>query len=155
MENDIKSTAGEANVEFIEAQDLATNLMGDSIMTNLFMVGYATKRAYSLIVWVYPWSHRLNGVSVTENTLAFNWGRLAAVDLLLTVQGFAHKDKPIDPDHHLSESVGETIERRTRFLEDYQNRSYADIYHTAIEKVGPWGRSCGSSHSWLLSIDGL
>ncbi len=135
MENDIKSTAGEANVEFIEAQDLATNLMGDSIMTNLFMVGYATQKG------LIPLSSesileaiRLNGVSVAENTLAFNWGRLAAVDLL-TVQGFAHKDKPIDPDHRLSESVGETIERRTRFLEDYQNRSYADIYHTALEKA--------------------
>lgn len=135
MENDIKSVAGDANVEFIEAQDLATNLMGDSIMTNLFMVGYATQKGLiplsseSIIEAI-----RLNGVSVTDNILAFNWGRLTAVDIL-TVQGFAHKDKPVDPDHRLSESLGELIERRTRFLEDYQNRSYADIYHTALEKV--------------------
>lgn len=135
MENDIKSVAGDANVEFIEAQDLATNLMGDSIMTNLFMVGYATQKGLiplsseSIIEAI-----RLNGVSVTDNILAFNWGRLAAVDIL-AVQGLAHKDKPVDPDHRQSESLGELIERRTRFLEDYQNRSYADIYHTALEKV--------------------
>ncbi len=135
MEQDIKNVAGSDHVEFIEAQDLATNLMGDSIMTNLFMVGYALQKG------LLPLSHesileaiRLNGVAVSDNILAFNWGRLAAVDLL-TVQGFAHKDKPIDADHRLSESVGEIIERRTRFLENYQNRSYADIYHETLSKV--------------------
>lgn len=135
MEQDVIRVAGKAHVEFIEAQDLATNLMGDSIMTNLFMVGYALQKgllplsAESIVEAI-----KLNGVAVKDNTMAFNWGRLAAVDMSV-VQGFAHKGNPVDPDHQLSESVGETIERRTRFLEDYQNKKYADRYHQTMERV--------------------
>ena len=135
MENDIIQVAGRNNVDFIAAHDIATNLMGDSIMTNLFMVGYALQKG------LLPLSSesvleaiRLNRVAIQDNTLAFNWGRLAAVDLA-TVQGFAVQEKPTDPDHRLSESVSEMIDRRSRFLEEYQNQSYAHLYRQTMEKV--------------------
>lgn len=135
MQNDIIQTAGKDCVDFIEAQEIATNLMGDSIMTNLFMVGYALQKG---LLPLSPESIteaiQLNGVAVRDNTMAFNWGRLAATDMI-AVQGFAHKGNPVDPDHQISESVGELIERRARFLEDYQNRAYADLYHQTMERV--------------------
>jgi indolepyruvate ferredoxin oxidoreductase len=135
IENDIIQIAGRECVDFIAAQEIATNLMGDSIMTNLFMVGYVLQKGLlplssaSLVEAI-----RLNGVAIQDNTLAFNWGRLAAVDLA-TVQSFAYQEKPVESDHHLSESVSEMIDRRSRFLEDYQNQSYADIYRQTMEKV--------------------
>ncbi|WP_038466394.1 indolepyruvate ferredoxin oxidoreductase family protein [Candidatus Odyssella acanthamoebae] len=135
MENDIIQIAGRDYVDFIAAQEIATNLMGDSIMTNLLMVGYALQKG---LLPLSPDSVveaiRLNGVAIQDNTLAFNWGRLAAVDLA-TVQGFAYQGKPLESDHQLSESVSEMIDRRSRFLEDYQNQSYADIYRQTMEKV--------------------
>ncbi|MBX3486793.1 MAG: indolepyruvate ferredoxin oxidoreductase family protein [Candidatus Paracaedibacteraceae bacterium] len=144
MEHDIKSVAGSDHVEFIEAQDLATNLMGDSIMTNLFMVGYAAQKG---LIPLAPESIveaiRLNAVSIADNTLAFNWGRLAAVDMS-TVHSFANKDKPVDPDHQISESIDDIISRRTKFLEDYQNKAYAERYHHALEKVRAHEASLGS-----------
>ena len=55
--------------------------MGDSIATNLFMVGYAYQRG------LLPISEaaimraiELNGAAVESNKQSFRWGRLAAVD---------------------------------------------------------------------------
>src|SRR5262245_44142094 len=41
MEQEIKDAVGPGDAEFLDATRLATGLMGDSIATNLFMVGYA------------------------------------------------------------------------------------------------------------------
>jgi indolepyruvate ferredoxin oxidoreductase len=71
---------GPGEAEFLDATKLATGLMGDSIATNLFMVGYAYQRA------LLPVSEasilkaiELNGASIESNTQSFKWGRLAAV----------------------------------------------------------------------------
>ena len=44
MEQEIKDAVGPGDAEFLDATKLATGLMGDSIATNLFMVGYAYQR---------------------------------------------------------------------------------------------------------------
>src|SRR6185503_11994540 len=81
MEQEIKDAISPGDAEFLDATRLATALMGDSIATNLFMVGYAYQRG------LIPVSEaailkaiELNGAAVESNTRSFNWGRLAAVD---------------------------------------------------------------------------
>ena len=44
MEREIEDAVGAGDAEFLDATKLATGLMGDSIATNLFMVGYAYQR---------------------------------------------------------------------------------------------------------------
>ena len=44
MEREIEDAVGPGDAEFLDATKLATSLMGDSIATNLFMVGYAFQR---------------------------------------------------------------------------------------------------------------
>src|SRR5258708_39250079 len=44
MEQEIKDAVAPGDAEFLDATKLATALMGDSIATNLFMVGYAYQR---------------------------------------------------------------------------------------------------------------
>ena len=44
MEQEIKDAVAPGDAEFLDATKLATGLMGDSIATNLFMVGYAYQR---------------------------------------------------------------------------------------------------------------
>jgi indolepyruvate ferredoxin oxidoreductase len=68
--------------ELVDATALANALLGDSIASNLFMLGYAWQKG-----WV-PLSHdalmraiELNGAAVEMNMTAFNWGRLAAHDI--------------------------------------------------------------------------
>jgi len=68
--------------ELVDATALANALLGDSIASNLFMLGYAWQKG-----WV-PLSHgalmraiELNAAAIEMNKTAFNWGRLAAHDM--------------------------------------------------------------------------
>ncbi len=130
--------------ELVDATTLATALLGDSIATNLFMLGYAWQRG------LVPVSHaaltraiELNEAAVEMNKKAFAWGRLAAHDpaRVQAAAGTAaappaapSADAPI-ADRHLSESLDETIARRVKFLTDYQNAAYAERYRSLVERV--------------------
>jgi indolepyruvate ferredoxin oxidoreductase len=77
----IEAAAGGDACDFLEATKLATTLMGDSIATNLFMLGYAYQRG------LIPIGHEaleraieLNGTAVPMNLGAFRWGRRTAAD---------------------------------------------------------------------------
>ena len=82
MEGAIRDSVGFDSAEFVDASGLATALLGDSIATNLFMVGYAWQKglipieAASILRAI-----ELNGTAVQSNIKAFEWGRRAAHDL--------------------------------------------------------------------------
>lgn len=135
MKQDLITRAGANHVDFIDATAFASTLMGDSIMSNLFMVGYTLQKGLLPISSdAMKEAIRLNGVAVEDNITAFNWGRLAAV-AMDSVVAFAHRDHPQDPDHLISETVDEMIERRATFLTKYQNQAYAQHYLSLIEQV--------------------
>jgi indolepyruvate ferredoxin oxidoreductase len=81
MEQEIRDAVAPGDAEFLDGTKLATGLMGDSIATNLFMVGYAFQRGLipvneaSILRAI-----ELNGASIESNKQSFLWGRLAAVD---------------------------------------------------------------------------
>ncbi|MDA1011241.1 MAG: 2-oxoacid:acceptor oxidoreductase family protein [Proteobacteria bacterium] len=87
-----ESVANQAT--FINATQLATRLLGDSIATNLFMLGLAFQKGRvplaeaSLIKAI-----ELNGVATEANKEAFLWGRYAAIDEA-TVTERANPNKP-------------------------------------------------------------
>src|SRR5512143_670048 len=134
MEREIEDAVGAGDAEFLDATKLATGLMGDSIATNLFMVGFAYQRG------LLPVSEsailraiELNGTSVEPNKQSFRWGRLAVIDP-------AHVSAAAIPaalpeSQRLSESLDETIERRRAFLTDYQDAAYAQRYVDYVAKV--------------------
>ncbi len=135
METDIIKTAGATHAEFLDAQEIATNLMGDSLMTNMFMVGYALQKGY------IPVSHealkeaiRLNGVAIQDNLMALQWGRLAATNMT-AVESFLHRTHAVDEDHILSETAEQIIDRRAGFLAAYQSKRYARQYRRIIAQV--------------------
>jgi indolepyruvate ferredoxin oxidoreductase len=135
MRTSLIRATGQDRLEFIAATTLATALMGDSITANLFLVGYALQKGYiPITVEALIEAIHLNGVTVDMNVLAFNWGRLAAVDLKI-VGDFARKEMPLDPDHQLSKTLEEKIRRRHVFLVDYQDQAYADRYLMLVQKV--------------------
>ncbi|MFO1396682.1 MAG: indolepyruvate ferredoxin oxidoreductase family protein [Burkholderiales bacterium] len=135
MEQEIKDAVGPGDAEFLDATKLATGLMGDSIATNLFMVGYAYQRG------LIPVSEaailkaiELNGAAVESNTLAFRWGRLAAVEpAKVAAAAVPARSKP--DSQRLSGSLDEMIERRVAFLTAYQDAAYADRYATLVRNV--------------------
>ncbi len=132
----VRDACGADQVDAIQGGRLATALMGDSIATNMFMLGYAWQRG-----WV-PLSEQallkaieLNGVSVDFNRQSFAWGRLAAHDLgavekevqaLAPAQVIEFKRQP---------TLDDMIRRRVDFLTGYQNAAYAESYRTFVERV--------------------
>ncbi len=134
MEQEIRDAVGPGDAEFIDATKLATGLMGDSIATNLFMVGYAYQRG------LIPLSEaailraiELNAAAVEANKQSFRWGRLAAVDAQHVIDAAIPEAKP--DSQRLSTSLDETISRRAAFLTAYQDAAYAKRYSDFVAKV--------------------
>ncbi len=135
MEQQIVDAVGADNAEFLDATHLATTLLGDSIATNLFMLGYAWQKGLvPLSGEAIMRAIEINGAAVEANKAAFQWGRRAAVDLNAVVE--AAKPQHGTPEHHkLSTSVDEVIARRKAQLTDYQNAAYAERYAKLVERV--------------------
>ncbi len=136
MMRQLRDAAGDEHVDFVEASKLATALMGDSIATNLFMIGYAWQRGLlPLGLEALQEAVRLNGVAVETNLQALAWGRLAAddpaaVDAVARPYMVSGDGETAGP-----ESLDEIIARRVEFLTGYQDAAYAENYRVAVERV--------------------
>ena len=76
----------------------------------------------------------MNGAAVESNKQSFYWGRLAAVDsMLVAAAAIPQAAKP--DSQRLSESLDEMIERRVKFLTDYQDTAYAKRYFDFVANV--------------------
>ncbi|TNJ33289.1 indolepyruvate ferredoxin oxidoreductase family protein [Arenimonas terrae] len=139
----IRTALGGREPVQVAATEIATTLMGDAIATNLFMLGVAWQRglvpiSYEALVRAIE----LNGAAIEMNKTAFAWGRLAAINpqAVLEAAGLAEAPQtdvialPLD-DERLSRNLDETIERRVKFLTDYQDTAYAGRYVALVDKV--------------------
>jgi indolepyruvate ferredoxin oxidoreductase len=131
----IAAATGAQNAEFIEATRIATGLLGDSIATNLFMLGYAYQRGLVPVsAEAIERAIELNAVAVGFNRAAFRWGRRAVLDLALVKErATPRSEKP--EDRGVSESLDEMIARRIEFLTQYQNAAYARRYAERVSRI--------------------
>jgi indolepyruvate ferredoxin oxidoreductase len=135
LQQDILEACGGKNAEFVPAAELATALMGDSIATNMFMLGYAWQKSWvPLGREAIERAIELNGVAVAFNQQSFVWGRRAAVDLE-RVRRIALPAAVIPIEQHLSRNLEELVERRAQFLAGYQDAAYAERYRALVLKV--------------------
>ena len=82
MMKSIRDAAGDDATTFVDGTGLATAILGDSIATNLFMLGYAWQKGLvPLSLEALKRAIELNGVAVETSKRTFAWGRLAAHDL--------------------------------------------------------------------------
>ncbi len=132
-ENNIRAACGANNVDFIDAGQIATSLMGDNIATNMFMLGYAWQKGrVPLSEKAIMRAIELNGVSIDFNKNSFTWGRHAANDIAALVklttpaQVIELKRAP---------SLDDLIKKRVAFLTDYQDAAYASQYTQLVEQV--------------------
>ncbi|MBV8633346.1 MAG: indolepyruvate ferredoxin oxidoreductase family protein, partial [Burkholderiaceae bacterium] len=133
----VRAACGSANVDLFDAGTIATALMGDSIATNMFMLGYAWQKG-----WV-PLSEaaimkaiELNGVSIDFNKGAFNWGRMAAHDFA-AVEKAANANSTVAQviEFKRTPSLDEVIAKRVALLTDYQDAAYAAQYKQLVDQV--------------------
>jgi len=118
---------------FLNATRLATALMGDSIATNLFMLGFAFQKGrIPLLENSIMQAIELNAVAIEANKQAFVWGRRAAVDLG-RVEKLASPTQPVVV--HMPQTLDALIARRVAVLTEYQNAAYAQPYQKLVEQV--------------------
>jgi indolepyruvate ferredoxin oxidoreductase len=129
----IKSSVGDALVGAFDAEQVAVQLIGDSIYTNPLMLGYAWQQGR------VPLTHaallraiELNGVQVDNNKAAFEWGRHCANDLA-SVQALFNAAQVIQ--FVKKPTLDEMVAMRIDFLAEYQNASYAAQYKGFVDKV--------------------
>jgi len=133
----IAKLCGEENLSTLNATYLATTLCGDSIATNMFMLGYACQKGLiPLTQESILKAIELNGAAVKMNQNAFMWGRRAAFNLG-KVQEIAEPKVIDDADRHreLSRTPEEVIARRITSLTGYQNSAYAAKYRELVDAV--------------------
>ncbi|MFC0206125.1 indolepyruvate ferredoxin oxidoreductase family protein [Novosphingobium soli] len=121
-----------ANIASLRAGALASRLLGDTIFTNLMMVGFAAQKGLLPVALAsIEEAVRLNGVAVRANLAALALGRLAAAgadDL------FALADTGAGPAPAL-QGYTALVEHRSRLLADYQDAGYAAQYRSFLDAV--------------------
>jgi indolepyruvate ferredoxin oxidoreductase len=120
----------------VDAGRLATALLGNSIGSNMFMLGYAYQLgALPLSADAIERAIEMNGEAVPMNISAFRYGRRAAVDPKAVEALIEPRPQEQNDSLRLSQSFAETVDRRAAFLTDYQNAAYARRYRNWVEKV--------------------
>ena len=129
----VRASVGDALVGAFDAEQVAVQLLGDSIYTNPLLLGYAWQRGR------IPLGHaalmramELNGVQIDNNKAAFEWGRRCAHDLP-TVQALFKAQQVIQ--FVKKPGLNEMLKTRVDFLTGYQDAAYAAQYSAFVEKV--------------------
>ncbi len=145
----LEFAAGADRVETMDAQTLAEDFLGDSIVSNILAMGYAWQRGLVPVgLAAMQRAIELNGVAVESNKAAFSLGRLAAADPV-ACRELLHEP---DPASQHAETLDELVLRSTRFLADYQNERYVDRYRQLVAAVRAREEAvCGTAADLPLS----
>ncbi|HSO44232.1 MAG TPA: DUF6537 domain-containing protein, partial [Rhodoferax sp.] len=139
----IAAHVGASNLGVFDAEQVATLALGDSIYSNPLLLGYAWQKGrVPLSRAAVLRAMELNGVQVTNNQAAFEWGRHCAHDLpavlalFQTARVIEFVKKP---------ALDELVATRVGFLTAYQNAAYAESYRALVARVrqvdASWGKT--------------
>jgi indolepyruvate ferredoxin oxidoreductase len=123
----IESTVREGQAFFVDATRTATELLGNAVAANVFLLGYAWQKGLVPLDQSSIFQAiELNGVAAQQNRQAFVWGRQVAH----SPASVPATDKQVHAD-----DLDDIIARRAGYLVDYQNSAYADRYVATLERV--------------------
>jgi indolepyruvate ferredoxin oxidoreductase len=122
--------------DFVNATQLATRLMGDAIAANLFLLGFAFQNGcVPLTSQALLKAIEINGVAVKANQTAFQWGRMAALDLPAVQREASPQQTVTMPISSGGASLASLTSDRVAFLTAYQNAGYAKSYSDFVARV--------------------
>ncbi|MBK3847653.1 indolepyruvate ferredoxin oxidoreductase family protein [Stutzerimonas xanthomarina] len=132
MREALVEAVGEEKTHFIDAIYLATRLLGDSIATNLFLLGFAYQQGLlPLSAEAIEKAISINGVAAELNQQAFRWGRRASLERE-AVEKLARPAETAEP---ICQTLEEIVDWRVDFLTRYQNAAYAKRYRAKVKQV--------------------
>ena len=131
LRRSLVEAAGEAGIDQVNATALATALLGDSIATNPFLLGFAWQKGrIPLSLAALMHAIELNATAVETNQAAFIWGRCAAVDPARVAAAAG-----LSLEQRAPKSLDEIIDIRESWLAGYQSRRLAQRYRNLVERV--------------------
>jgi indolepyruvate ferredoxin oxidoreductase len=135
--NNVLETELRKDSTFFDFTKPAEALLGDSIATNIMMMGFAYQRGFlPLSAESIQQAIEVNGVSIKMNTQAFQLGRLAAADPARLAAMMKGQDDDVAPVKSLDTmSLDEIITHRMGLLTDYQNGRLAKRYRKLVDQV--------------------
>ena len=115
--------------DFVAAERIATELMGDAIAANVMLLGYAWQKGLIPLAFeALDGAIALNGVAVAFNRQAFAMGRLLAHDP-------ARVEALLAPPVPVSQTLDERIAHRAADLTAWGNAATADRYRGIVAIV--------------------
>jgi indolepyruvate ferredoxin oxidoreductase len=121
------------NMGAFDANQVSTQLLGDSIFINPMVMGFAWQRGWiPLTQDAILRAIELNGVQVEANKMAFMWGRWCAHDLA-KVQALTQPVQVVN--FKARESLQSILQKRMGWLEQYQDKAYAKQYMSFVQDV--------------------
>ncbi|WP_322103158.1 indolepyruvate ferredoxin oxidoreductase family protein [Paraburkholderia sp. J41] len=137
----LRDVLGDA-CSFIDANEQAVGLLGDTIYANPLLLGYAWQQG------LVPLAHaslmraiELNGVSIDKNRLAFSWGRYLAHHGADAAKPFIETGTHSAEARaqaivlHLPESLEKIVERNVAWLTAWKNAQYATRYRGLVARI--------------------
>ncbi|MEM6681930.1 MAG: indolepyruvate ferredoxin oxidoreductase family protein, partial [Pseudomonadota bacterium] len=129
----LATSVGQGKATSIDASAAAERLLGDSIGANMFLVGVAYQQGrIPVSEAAILRALELNGVAVSLNVEAFQYGRLAAHEGEAFWQRLGGTPTT---QQAVSETLDDVIARRVTGLKDYQNARYAEQFKQLIDQV--------------------
>ncbi len=123
----IRALVGEERCDFVDATNLASSLTGNSLATNMFMVGVASQKGLLPIgTEAINRAIELNGTAVSLNKLAYKLGRMAVHDPAVLERLLAGQSTV--PVEKRKVRLEEIVADRSARLEQYQDEAYARTY---------------------------
>jgi indolepyruvate ferredoxin oxidoreductase len=134
--NSVLETALRKDSSFFDFTKPAEILLGDSIATNMMMMGFAYQKGLlPLSAASIEQAIEVNGVAIKMNTQAFQLGRLAAADPARLAAMMKGQDDTVAPKTLDAMSLDEIIAHRGALLTDYQNEKLAERYRSLVTQV--------------------
>ncbi len=153
LKQQLVETLGSQQVSFIDAQHLATRLMGDALYANMLLLGYAWQQGLVPIsAAALDQAIELNGAAVDANRQAFLWGRRAA----LHPEKVSELAGPLAGQAFVEPSLDALIAHRVAHLTAYQDAALAQRYRQQVELIRELGdellsRSVATQYARLLA----
>jgi len=142
--NHVLETALRADSTFFDFTKPAEILLGDSIATNMMMMGFAYQKGLlPLSAAAIEQAIGVNGVAIKMNTQAFRLGRLAAADPARIAAMMKGQDETVAPKTQDTMSLDEIVAHRSTLLTDYQNEKLAARYRGLVTQVRDAARKGG------------
>jgi indolepyruvate ferredoxin oxidoreductase len=131
----VDAEVGSGRSDWLDVNQLAQRLLGDSMPANLLLLGYAWQKGLLPVTrQAIERAIELNGVGVDANRAAFLWGRRAAVDID-AVHRLVMPALPIKFMPRRTDTLERLVTDRSTRLTVYQDAAYATRYAAMIGRV--------------------